>query len=147
MQRNECLFFLKNYFANATQGFQNFTCMPAKPKPKTQPTKASSGLAKAAKASKPANKTAAKAADKAAPTVKRKPTTVKAPAKKTPMAPAKAKAPKESSAAEIVITTDEIALRAYYIAERRRSMGWGGDEHSDWVEAESQLKAEAKRKR
>jgi hypothetical protein len=26
-------------------------------------------------------------------------------------------------------------------------MGWGGDEHSDWVEAESQLKAEAKRKR
>lgn len=121
--------------------------MPAKPKPKTQPTKASSGLAKAAKASKPAKKTAAKAADKAAPTVKRKPTTVKAPAKKTPMAPAKAKAPKESSAAEIVITTDEIALRAYYIAERRRSMGWGGDEHSDWVEAESQLKAEAKRKR
>lgn len=116
--------------------------MPAKPKAKTQPTKASSGLAKAAKAAKPAKKPAAKAADKAAPTVKRKPATPKAPAKPTPAKPAK-----PARAAEIVISNEEIALRAYYIAERRRSMSWGGDEHSDWIEAESQLKAEAKRKR
>ncbi len=119
--------------------------MPAKPKQKAQPAKASSVLAKAAKATKPAKKTAATAADKAAPTVKRKTATPKieteSPVKKA------AKAAKPAPATEIPITNEDIALRAYYIAERRRSMGWGGDEHSDWVEAESQLKAEAKRKR
>lgn len=47
---------------------------------------------------------------------------------------------------EIVITNDDIALRAYFIAERRQAMGWPGDSSSDWVEAESQLRAEAKRK-
>lgn len=116
--------------------------MPAKPKAKTQPTKASSGLAKAAKAAKPAKKTAAKAADKAAPTVKRKTSTRTAATK-----PSVGKPAKSTPTAEIVIDSGAIALRAYYIAERRRTMGWGGDEHSDWVEAESQLKAEAKRKR
>lgn len=47
---------------------------------------------------------------------------------------------------EIVITNDDIALRAYFIAERRQAMGWPGDSSSDWIEAESQLRAEAKRK-
>lgn len=34
----------------------------------------------------------------------------------------------------------EIALKAYYIAEARRKMGLPGDEASDWLEAERQLK-------
>ena len=45
------------------------------------------------------------------------------------------------------ISGDDIALRAYFIAERRHKMGWPGDSTSDWVEAERQLKAEAARKR
>jgi hypothetical protein len=44
------------------------------------------------------------------------------------------------------ITPDDIALRAYFIAERRQAMGWIGDETSDWVEAEKQLKAEVKKR-
>jgi hypothetical protein len=55
------------------------------------------------------------------------------------------KAPKPA-AVEIVISVEEISLRAYYIAERRQAMGWPGDSSHDWIEAERQLKAEAKRK-
>jgi hypothetical protein len=46
-----------------------------------------------------------------------------------------------------VITQDQIATRAYYIGERRQNMGWPGDPSSDWIEAEAQLIAEAKRKK
>lgn len=44
---------------------------------------------------------------------------------------------------EPVIHHDDIALRAYFIAERRQQMGWAGDSATDWADAESQLKAEA----
>lgn len=37
------------------------------------------------------------------------------------------------------VTTEEVALRAYYIAERRRHLGLPGDPESDWLEAERQL--------
>lgn len=40
------------------------------------------------------------------------------------------------------IPTDEIALRAYFIAQNRRANGIPGDELSDWVEAERQLLSE-----
>ncbi|MFY8216927.1 MAG: DUF2934 domain-containing protein [Chthoniobacterales bacterium] len=40
------------------------------------------------------------------------------------------------------MTTEEISLRAYYIAERRTAMGWPGDSSSDWVEAEAQIRRE-----
>jgi len=66
----------------------------------------------------------AEAAPKKAATKARKPA---APRKKKPVAP----------------TVEEVALRAYFIAERRQNMGWPGDETSDWVEAELQLKREA----
>lgn len=38
------------------------------------------------------------------------------------------------------ITTDDIALRAYYISERRQHLGLPGDAQSDWLEAEKQLR-------
>ena len=43
-------------------------------------------------------------------------------------------------------SADEIALRAYYIAEHRRHLSLPGDELGDWVEAERQLRKEAARK-
>jgi len=62
-------------------------------------------------------------------------------ARKSKEAPLK----KASKAAEI--SGEDIALRAYYIAERRAKMGWHGDSTGDWVEAERQLRAEAARKK
>ncbi len=42
-------------------------------------------------------------------------------------------------------TQDDIALRAYFISEKRRAHGLPGNEDHDWVEAERQLAAESKR--
>jgi hypothetical protein len=59
---------------------------------------------------------------------------------KKPAAPrqrAAAKAPKTPS-----FTHDDIALRAYFVSEKRRAAGLPGDEQSDWIEAERQLIAE-----
>lgn len=73
--------------------------------------------------------------------------------KPAPKSPTKASAtkpkaaPVKKAAAAIVITGEDIALRAYYIAERRQKMGWPGDSTNDWVEAERQLRAEAKKSR
>ena len=39
----------------------------------------------------------------------------------------------------------DIRIRAYYIAERRVKLGWPGDSHSDWIEAERQIRAEIPR--
>ena len=44
------------------------------------------------------------------------------------------------------ISADEIALRAYYIAEHRRNLRLPGDAVGDWVEAERQLRKEAAKK-
>ena len=38
---------------------------------------------------------------------------------------------------------EDIALRAYFIAERRQAAELPGDSHQDWIEAERQLAAEA----
>lgn len=46
-------------------------------------------------------------------------------------------------AKEPVINHDDIALRAYFIAERRHKMGWSGDSATDWADAMKQLRAEA----
>lgn len=56
-------------------------------------------------------------------------------------------AAKKKSGKKAVISNEDIALRAYFIAERREKMGWTGDSTGDWVEAERQLKAEAARKK
>jgi hypothetical protein len=68
---------------------------------------------------------------------------------KTPKAPASVKAkrtvkPKAPAApAAPAYTHEDVALRAYFISEKRRSQGHHGDEHQDWVEAERQLLAES----
>ena len=45
----------------------------------------------------------------------------------------RSKQPKEPS-------YEQIQLRAYFIGERRKSLGIQGDETSDWVQAERELK-------
>ena len=37
---------------------------------------------------------------------------------------------------------EQVQLRAYFIGERRKSLGIRGDETSDWVQAEQELKEE-----
>jgi Protein of unknown function (DUF2934) len=54
------------------------------------------------------------------------------------------RASKPAAAKGAAITAEDIALRAYYIAEKRRHNGLPGDEHRDWIEAERQLRAERK---
>lgn len=85
---------------------------------KDAPSKRAAKPAKTVKIAPSAKKAAAKA--KAAPR--------KRPAAAAPKLPA--------------ITHDDIATRAYFVAEKRRSDGLPGDEHSDWLEAERQLLAE-----
>ncbi len=43
-------------------------------------------------------------------------------------------------------SSEQVALRAYFIAERRRVLGIHGDETSDWVAAERELLEELKAK-
>lgn len=64
-------------------------------------------------------------------------------------APAKAvkKAPKKTAAKKRPgFSTEDIALRAYFISENRHKHGIHGDAHSDWIEAERQLRAEKLKK-
>jgi len=44
--------------------------------------------------------------------------------------------------APITLSHDDIALRAYFIAEKRQQLGLPGDPSQDWVEAERQLRQE-----
>ena len=82
------------------------------------------------------DKKAAPAKRAAKPLAAKRPATVKKSA--TPAKPAVPKAAAKSPG----FTTDDIALRAYFIAEKRRQNGLPGDEHADWLEAERQLLAE-----
>jgi hypothetical protein len=43
-------------------------------------------------------------------------------------------------------SSEQVALRAYFIAERRRVLGIHGDETSDWVAAERELLEELEAK-
>ena len=43
-------------------------------------------------------------------------------------------------------SSEQVALRAYFIGERRRTLGIEGDETSDWVAAEKELLEELKGK-
>jgi hypothetical protein len=59
------------------------------------------------------------------------------------VATTKGKAPKKVSAQP---SSEQVALRAYFIGERRRTLGIFGDETSDWVAAERELLEETKAK-
>jgi hypothetical protein len=80
----------------------------------------------AKRAAKPA--AAIKLATTGKPAAKRKPAAPKQTASKAAKTPA--------------FTHEDIAMRAYFVSENRRAAGLPGDEHSDWLEAERQLKAE-----
>ena len=55
--------------------------------------------------------------------------------------PAKKEAAK-AAAKPIAIRLEDVALRAYFIAEKRQQLGLPGDSLGDWVEAERQLLSE-----
>ena len=63
------------------------------------------------------------------------------PAKKTAKKKAVASAVKDPVKSQKIIedSREQVALRAYFIGERRRSLGTAGDEMSDWVQAEQEL--------
>lgn len=67
----------------------------------------------------------------------KKPTKAKKPAAKRSTPRAKATKAKPLSKP----TQEEIALKAYYIAEERHRKGLPGNRETDWIEAERQLKA------
>jgi len=138
--------FLKIYFAKPGSALQKVPHMPAKakaPKSKSAATSKPVKTAKSAKSAKSATKpAAAKAPAKKAAAA---PKSASKPAKPAP-APATAPA-KAAKPAQPAVSRDEIALRAYYIGERRQIMGWPGDSSSDWIEAEAQLAAELKRRK
>jgi hypothetical protein len=81
--------------------------------------------------------------------------TVKAPAvpKTTVQKPAAAKTKPRTAKAPATKTKtsgpsrEQIALRAYFISEKRRTLGLPGNEHQDWLQAEAELVAEAKRRK
>ena len=50
----------------------------------------------------------------------------------------------ESSGSSTGFTQDDIALRAYFLSEKRREHGLAGDQHQDWLEAERQLREEGR---
>jgi hypothetical protein len=79
---------------------------------------------------------------KPAPAAKRavKPAVKAKPAEKTTKTPA-AK-PKRTAKSAPSFAHEDVALRAYFLSEKRRSQGLPGNEHQDWVEAERQLLAE-----
>ena len=100
---------------------------------------------------KTAKKAPAKAAKKAA---KKTPVTKKKSAPRQPAAarerasaatPARVMTRRTAGKSEIIgmigsVTSEDIALKAYYLAERRRNLGLPGDPQSDWLEAERQLR-------
>jgi hypothetical protein len=56
----------------------------------------------------------------------------------------KARAPRKtrSRSKRKTPTVEQIQLRAYFIAERRKALGLHGDATSDWVQAERELRGE-----
>jgi hypothetical protein len=122
---------------------------PATPEPAPEPVlpkKPAAPLKRAAKP--PAKATAPKAA--VPKTVAPKAVPPRATAQKVAVPKATLVKPKrvpKPATPTPTFTRDDIALRAYFISEKRRAHGLPGDEHQDWVEAERQLLQEsAKRK-
>jgi len=62
----------------------------------------------------------------------------------SPSAKTAASKDKASRPIEARPSNEQVALRAYFIGERRRNLGIPGDETSDWVEAEREISEELK---
>jgi len=90
---------------------------------------------------KKTSKTTAKAETPATP--KKTGRTKAAPARKaTPRSKTAPAAATTVAAVPAEGTNDAIAVRAYYIAEKRQRCGLPGDPAQDWLEAENQIRAE-----
>jgi hypothetical protein len=90
--------------------------------------------------------TAASVAPAKKPITKSSEPIANAPATVAPIVVAKPAAPKKSAPKkkeEVILTSEQIQLRAYFIAERRKNLGVAGDATGDWVQAEEELRAEA----
>ena len=101
---------------------------------------------KAAAPAKRAAKPSTKNQRAAEPAVITPPAKSVAPKNGTDAAPRSAGTRRVSKAAATsapAYTQDDVALRAYFIAEKRMAAGLPGDPHQDWLEAERQLMAEA----
>jgi hypothetical protein len=61
---------------------------------------------------------------------------------KTKRAPAKRLTARRPAKAEPAFSNDDIALRAYFIAQDRQQFGRPGTPEGDWLEAERQLRSE-----
>jgi hypothetical protein len=84
----------------------------------------------------PKASTKARPAQAVAKPAKAAPAAAKAAVKPIKLTSSRKKAPART------ITYDDIALRAYLIAEHRQNHGIWGEPHLDWIEAERQLQAE-----
>jgi len=93
---------------------------------------------------KPVKKTASKSSTPASKKAKSSEPKKKAAPAKARRAPARVSSYTPDDQSEILgivrsVTTTEIALRAYYLGERRQSLGLPGSAENDWLEAERQL--------
>jgi hypothetical protein len=71
---------------------------------------------------------------------------VATPSKAADATPSKKAAPAKSRRAKGArFPESEVALRAYFIAEKRQNAGLPGNPHLDWIEAERQLAAESRK--
>lgn len=94
-------------------------------------------------AATPAKKTASKAKPAAKKPTARKPAAVRDRA--SAATPARLLTRRVGAKSEVIgvvgsVTTEEIALKAYYLAERRRHLGLPGDPEADWLQAERELR-------
>ena len=94
-------------------------------------------------AATPAKKTASKAKPAAKKSATRKPAAVRDRA--SAATPARVLTRRVGAKSEVIgvvgsVTTEEIALKAYYLAERRRHLGLPGDPEADWLQAERELR-------
>jgi hypothetical protein len=118
-----------------------------KAKKKAQAGEGKTRADETAKADKATKKEAAPKQSPSAKPKSKKSSSV-APSKEKAAKSPKADKAKPASAGKkpaIEISADDIALRAYFIAERRHKMGWPGDSAGDWIEAERQLRQEKER--
>jgi len=124
-------------------------------KPAEKPETAAAPPPKAVPAPVPVKAAPTPAPVKTAPTpaaVKAAPAPVPA-EPKSPQPTIKAKslvkkaAPKKAAPETPAYTRDDVALRAYFISEKRRANGLPGDEHQDWLEAERQIAEESAKKK